>query len=50
MGVTNVSVKISNINQPDKIFEGKFLVDTGAGYTVVPERVWRKLGLKSERE
>ena len=50
MGITNVPVKVSNIDNSSKVFEGEFLVDTGAGYTVLPERVWKKLGLKSERE
>jgi predicted aspartyl protease len=27
----------------------RFLVDTGAVYTVLPERCWRALGLRAER-
>jgi len=28
----------------------RFLVDSGATYTVLPERVWRRIGLKPLRE
>lgn len=50
MGIVNVPVTVSNIHHPDKMYAGEFLVDTGAGYTVLPEKVWKQLGLRSERE
>jgi clan AA aspartic protease len=28
----------------------KFLVDSGAGYTLLPEKTWRALGLKAKRK
>jgi len=27
----------------------EFLVDTGSGYTLLPHRTWKKLGLKADR-
>ena len=30
--------------------EVRFLIDSGATYTVLPEAVWRKIGLKPMRE
>ena len=47
MGLTTVSVTITNLNQPTKKTTGKFTVDTGAAYTVVPYPMWQKLNLKS---
>lgn len=46
MGMTEVRLKIKNPRNPSKVFEGKFLVDSGATYTVVPEQFLRKLGIK----
>jgi len=45
MGLTNIHTKISNIDTK-KTAEDIFLVDTGAGYTVVPYSMSKKLGLK----
>lgn len=50
MGITKAHLKVSNIDNPEKSFEGEFLVDSGAGYTVVPERVWKRLDIKPEKE
>ncbi len=46
MGVTSVSVTITNLEDPKKKITGRFLVDTGAAYTVIPERDAKKLKLK----
>ncbi len=46
MGVTSVTLKLTNPKYPTKTAEGEFLVDTGAHYTVVPELMAKKLGLK----
>ena len=50
MGMTQVNLKIKNPSNPKKTFEGKFLVDSGATYTVVPEDILKKLGIKPQRE
>ena len=50
MGMTEVTLKIKNPRNPAKTFEGKFLVDSGATYTVVPESVLKKLGIKPQGE
>lgn len=48
MGMTEVRLKIKNMKNPSKEFEGKFLVDSGASYTVVPENILKKIGIKPE--
>lgn len=50
MGMTEVALKVKNPQNPAKIFEGKFLVDSGAMYTVVPETILKRLGIKPQRE
>lgn len=50
MGIVNATLKIINPADTSKVFEGEFLVDTGAQYTVVPKLVWQKLGLEPDRE
>jgi len=49
MGIVNTTLTIQNPRNPKKTYTGEFLVDTGARYTVVPEGVWKKLGLKPQR-
>ena len=49
MGITNAIVKIKNPQDPSKEYEGEFLVDTGAQYTVLPEKVWKDLDLVKQR-
>jgi len=46
MGITKVSLKIMNPGDPSKFFDGEFLVDSGASFTVVPETELKKLGIK----
>lgn len=46
MGVTNISTTISSLEDKKKKATGKFLVDTGAAYTIVPKDMVIKLGLK----
>ena len=48
MGITNVSVTVTNLNQTKKV-SGKFLVDTGAAYTVLPKKMADQLKLKDIR-
>ncbi|MBI2327347.1 clan AA aspartic protease [Candidatus Curtissbacteria bacterium] len=46
MGITTVTLKIKNLHDPSKVVEGEFLVDSGAAYTVIPQKMVKKLGLK----
>ncbi len=46
MGITTVKLTIKNPRYPNKKVEDEFLVDTGAHYTVLPEDIVKKLGLK----
>ncbi len=50
MGMTNVQLKIKNPQDPKKEYEGRFLVDSGATYTVVPTDILNRLGIKPQRE
>ncbi|KKU80837.1 MAG: hypothetical protein A2700_00950 [Candidatus Blackburnbacteria bacterium RIFCSPHIGHO2_01_FULL_44_64] len=49
MGMTSVKLQIRNLQKPDKKAVGEFLVDSGAFFTVVPEKMVKDLGLKPER-
>lgn len=46
MGVTFIKATIKQLKNEKKSAEVKFLVDTGAQYTLVPRNVVVKLGLK----
>jgi len=50
MGMTEVALKIKNPRSPTKLFKGKFLVDSGATYTVVPKKILHRLGIKPQGE
>ena len=50
MGMTDVLLKIKNPQHPTKQFKGKFLVDSGATYTVVPAKILQRLGIKPQGE
>jgi len=47
LGVTYI---VGRVKGPLGEEEVSFLVDSGATYTVLPERVWRSIGLKPLRE
>lgn len=49
MGIVNTTLKVTNPSDIHKFYEGEFLVDTGAQYTVLPQAVWKKIGLRSQR-
>ena len=49
MGMTDVKLKIINPQNPSKAFESKFLVDSGATFTVVPATTLKKLGIEPDR-
>lgn len=46
MGITTIDAIISNVEDPAKKASDKFMVDTGAAYTVVPQKLAKKLALK----
>lgn len=46
MGITEIQIEIANPKIPSKKEKLQFLVDSGAVYSVVPEKVLRKLGVK----
>lgn len=48
--MTEVTLKVKNLRYPSKTFEGIFLVDSGAAYTVLPKDILKKLGIKPQRE
>ena len=45
MGAVHVDVAIRNPVQPDRVWEGRFLVDTGATDTLVPKQHLESIGL-----
>ena len=47
MGITYIEGKVSNDGTEEQV---RFLVDSGAGYTLLPERVWKSLGLEPKRK
>jgi len=49
MGMTYVTGAVRRPGTRGKPQRVRFLVDTGAIYTVLPERTWRRLGLAPER-
>ena len=46
MGATHVTVAIRNPAEPDRVWEGLFLVDTGATDTLVPGPYLKSIGLE----
>ncbi len=46
MGLTYIEASIANPAKPKKSMRLKFLVDSGAMYSVVPANMLRKLGVK----
>ena len=48
MGATQVTVTIRNPAQPDRCWEGLFLVDTGATDSLVPRRHLAAIGIEPE--
>ena len=48
MGATHVTVTIRNPAQPERTWEGLFLVDTGATDCLVPRPYLEEIGLKPE--
>ena len=50
MGLTHVTVAVRNPAQPERTWEGLFLVDTGAVDSMVPAGALRELGLTPRRQ
>ena len=48
MGETRVTALIRNSAEPDRVWEGLFLVDTGAIDSVVPRSILESIGLRAE--
>ncbi len=46
MGATHVTVAIRNPSQRDRVWEGEFLVDTGATDCMVPRSALESIGLQ----
>ena len=46
MGATHVTVAIRNLAEPDRVWEGLFLVDTGATDCLVPRSALESIGLE----
>ncbi len=46
MALTHLGVRIANPARPRRFLRVKFLVDSGAIYSVVPKRTLEKLGVK----
>ena len=47
MGITYVEAEVSN--EAGMVQKVRFLVDSGAAYSVLPQEVWRALGLRPTR-
>lgn len=48
MGQTHVAVTARNLLEPERCWEGRFLVDTGATDSLVPRRRLEEIGVKPE--
>jgi len=49
MGITYISAKVEPPRGRGRAITTRFLVDTGAVYTVLPEGLWKELRLRSTR-
>ena len=47
MGITTVKLTVKNPVKPSKKIIENFLVDTGAHYTILTQKIVKKLGLRS---
>jgi clan AA aspartic protease len=46
MGLTTIKMEVANPAKPKKTITLEFLVDSGVIYSVVPEKILKKLGIK----
>lgn len=49
MALTYLTLKVSNPSKPQLTFSKKFLVDTGAPYSIVDEKFLNKIKVKEKR-
>jgi len=49
VGMTYVSGKVTRAEGRGRSVSVRFIVDSGAIYSVLPERVWKRLGLRHRR-
>jgi aspartyl protease family protein len=49
MGISYVRVKVRRTSGTGRSLTVRFMVDSGALYSVLPEKIWRTLRLKQER-
>jgi predicted aspartyl protease len=49
VGITQMTVRISNLAKRSVGFEQKLIVDTGAMYTIVPGVLLRRIGVEPDR-
>ena len=47
MGIVYIDGKVSDGGAEERV---RFWVDSGVGYTLLPERVWKSLGLQPKRQ
>ncbi len=50
MGATYVDVKVTNLRSPEKTWDGKFMVDTGATDSVMPRSKLEAIGISPEHQ
>ncbi len=48
VGATYITVAIRNLAEPERVWEGEFLIDTGAVDTLVPRKHLESIGLVPE--
>lgn len=49
MGLTFINATVTNPLRPRRRAQVRLLIDSGAVYSVLPQRVWRVLGIKAKR-
>lgn len=49
MGITNVVSIVRNPRKKKPSFRLRLMVDSGATYSLIPEKVWKRLRLRSSR-
>lgn len=48
MGLTFVEVTVTPLNDATRVVVEEFLLDSGARHTVLPEDIWKSLGLEAQ--